>query len=107
MVTVTMNEEGHSDVESSEKSGVKRGRPPKAVTEGSVRGLRRLQITLSERAWRRLDELKAKTDASSATDVIRDALRLYDALVDEVNKGKTLVLESPDRPNEKEIIRLL
>lgn len=47
----------------------------------------RLNLGLSRRAAMRLVALRYKTDASSNADVLREALRLYDALVEEADRG--------------------
>lgn len=46
----------------------------------------KIQIQLSERAKNRLFELVEKTEAESAAQVVRDALRIYDVLLDEVEQ---------------------
>ena len=82
------------------------GAEERAEASTSVR-LRRVHITLTERGYRRIEALKQKTDAATAADVVREALRVYEAMVDELNQGKTIVLESPNRPNEREVLRLM
>lgn len=95
------NDPSTAGLKNKSDGGCAAGAPGKRITQ------KRVQINLSERAYNRLEELKSKTDALSAADVVREALRVYEALVDEVNSGKTIVLEDPDKPNQKEIIRLI
>ena len=55
----------------------------------------KIQIQLSERAKDRLFELVEKSGAESAAQVVRDALRIYDILLEETEeKGKDLFLRS-------------
>lgn len=85
----------NADVPSMEKGArKKRGRPPK----GSPAAVRthRFQITLSEKGYQRLTALQNATDAVSAADVVRDALRVYEALIDEAATGRHVLLEDPE-----------
>lgn len=53
----------------------------------------KIQIQLSEKAKDRLFELVEKTDAETAAQVVRDALRIYDILIDEMeSNGNDLFL---------------
>ena len=55
----------------------------------------KIQIQLSEKAKERLFELVDRTEAESAAQVVRDALRVYDILNEEVDeKGNDLLLRS-------------
>jgi len=55
----------------------------------------KIQIQLSERAKDRLFDLVERTDADSAAQVVREALRVYDVLIDELDeKGSELFLKS-------------
>lgn len=85
---------------------VRRGRPPKNGAQSVPVRLRRLQIKLSERGYERLERLRAVTDAVSAVDVIRDALRVYEALAEAVSNGKDVVLEDRGKPGERERLKL-
>ena len=51
--------------------------------------LKRIQMDLPEKSLQRLQELKEKTEASSYADVMKSALRLYDALIREAEQGNT------------------
>jgi len=81
-----------------------RGRPVAPSTGRIV--LKRLQIKMTERGFHRIEDLKTKTEALSAADVVRDALRVYEALVDAVSQGKLVVLESAEDPSRREVVRL-
>ena len=92
--------ETSSEVESSHElallpvEATRRGRPPKNGALSVSVKLRRLQIKLSPRGFERLEHLRSLTDAISTVDVIRDALRVYEALAEAVANGKDVVLES-------------
>jgi len=47
----------------------------------------RVQLDFSPRAMERLNALKAKTEASSYAEVVKNALRLYEALIEEEEAG--------------------
>ncbi len=53
----------------------------------------RIQIVMSPEAANRLERLLEKTDASSLAEVTRNALRLYEAVIDEVAAGNQFFLE--------------
>lgn len=57
----------------------------------------KIQIQLSQTSKQRLDHLVECTDAESSTQVIRDALRVYDVLAEELTaKGSSLYLVTDD-----------
>jgi Arc/MetJ-type ribon-helix-helix transcriptional regulator len=56
---------------------------------------RRLQLILPDQSFDRLERLVAKTEAQSMAEVIRNAMRLYEALIDEAEKGNDLYIETP------------
>ena len=51
----------------------------------------RLNLVIPERAVERLSWLQKKTDAASQTEVIRQALFVYEQLVTKVSDGSTLM----------------
>jgi len=69
-----------------------------------TRKLKRLQIDLSEKAFARLEWLREETDATSFTEVVRDALELREAVIKLMQEGKDIIAE--DRET-KERHRLL
>jgi hypothetical protein len=48
----------------------------------------RVQFDLPPRSMERLNALKLKTEAASYAEVVKNALRLYEALVEETEAGK-------------------
>jgi hypothetical protein len=53
----------------------------------------RVQILLPPASMKRLDDLVIKTEAASYAEVTRQALRLYEAVVNETAKGAVFSLE--------------
>lgn len=64
--------------------------------EVSGRATTRVQLEMPPQAMERLTRLKEKTEAASYAEVIRNALRLYEALVDEHEKGAEFSLKRAD-----------
>ena len=56
----------------------------------------RVQLEMPPQAMERLQRLKEKTEAASYAEVIRSALRLFEALVDEHEKGSEFALKRVD-----------
>ncbi len=56
----------------------------------------RVQLELPESSMERLKALKDKTEAASYAEVIRNSLRLYEALVGEAESGNEVLIKSPD-----------
>lgn len=48
----------------------------------------RVQFDLAPRSMDRLNTLKHKTEAASYAEVVKNALRLYEALIEEAEAGK-------------------
>jgi hypothetical protein len=48
----------------------------------------RVQFDLPPRSMERLNILKIKTEAASYAEVVKNALRLYEALIEETENGK-------------------
>jgi len=69
---------------------------PVADKSGRSDGKTRVQFDLPARSMSLLTELKEKTDASSYAEVFKNALKLYDGLVTEVERGGEFLLRSPD-----------
>jgi metal-responsive CopG/Arc/MetJ family transcriptional regulator len=51
---------------------------------------KRLQFDFSTEALKKLDDIKEKTDASTRAETVREALRLYEWLVNEVDPDYTV-----------------
>ena len=64
--------------------------------EEPARATTRVQLELPPQAMDRLQRLKDRTEAASYAEVIRNALRLFEALVDEHEKGAEFSLKRPD-----------
>ena len=56
----------------------------------------RVQLEFPPRAMERLNTLKAKTEASSYAEVVKNALRLYEALIEEDESGKQFLTRDKD-----------
>ena len=56
----------------------------------------RVQLEMPPQAMERLQRLKEKTEAASYAEVIRSALRLFEALVEEHEKGSEFALKRTD-----------
>ncbi len=52
----------------------------------------RVQLDLAPRAMERLNTLKRKTEAASYAEVVKNALRLYEALIEETEGGKQFLV---------------
>jgi hypothetical protein len=48
----------------------------------------RVQFDLAPRSMERLNLLKVKTEAASYAEVVKNALRLYEALIEETESGR-------------------
>ena len=57
------------------------------------KGYKKLQFKFSEDAIERLDKLKIATAASSRTEVVRNALRVYEYMNTMINEGYELELQ--------------
>jgi hypothetical protein len=64
--------------------------------EGGERTTTRVQLEMPPQAMERLQRLKEKSEAASYAEVIRNALRVFEALVDEYEKGAEFSLKRPD-----------
>ncbi len=56
----------------------------------------RVQLDFAPRSLERLNMLKAKTEASPSADVVQNALRLYEALIEETESGKQFLVRDND-----------
>jgi hypothetical protein len=82
------------------------GRPPRPFAKSPPMNLRRLQVTLSDRGFERLEKLREMTDAISQADVIREALSFYEAAAEEVAAGRRIVCENPKNPSDRLLLKL-
>jgi Arc/MetJ-type ribon-helix-helix transcriptional regulator len=60
-----------------------------------VNAVKRVQLDLPEKSLARLQDLKAKTEATSYAEVIKNALRLYESVIAESEAGNTFVVHMP------------
>lgn len=58
--------------------------------------MRRVQLDLPPKAFERLVSLKVETEASTYAEVIRNALKLYAAVIDECDAGNEFMLKQED-----------
>lgn len=72
------------------------GAPETNGAENGERATTRVQLEMPPQAMDRLQRLKDRTEAASYAEVIRNALRLFEALVDEHEKGAEFSLKKPD-----------
>jgi hypothetical protein len=56
----------------------------------------RVQLDFAPRSMERLNALKVKTEASSYAEVVKNALRLYEALIEESESGKQFLVRDKD-----------
>ena len=56
----------------------------------------RVRLEMPPQAMERLQQLKDKTEAASYAEVIRNALRLYEALIAEAERGAEFQVKGPD-----------
>jgi Ribbon-helix-helix protein, copG family len=56
----------------------------------------RVQLELPESSMERLKALKDKTEAASYAEVIRNSLRLYEALIGEAEGGNKVMVKSSE-----------
>ena len=52
----------------------------------------RVQLDFAPRSMERLNVLKAKTEADCYAEVVKNALRLYEALIEETEDGKQFLV---------------
>lgn len=71
---------------------------PKAAAQAKT-DVTRLNLVLPAKSIERLDRLKQTTEATSYAEVIRNAIRLYEAIVGEYEKGhKVQILDAHGKP---------
>lgn len=61
-----------------------------------MNSVKRVQLDLPERSMARLQDLRTKTEATSYAEVVKNALRLYEAIVEETVAGKKFFVRSAD-----------
>jgi len=56
----------------------------------------RVQFDFPPKSMERLNALKLKTEASSYAEVLKNALRLYEALIEETERGNAFLIRDAD-----------
>jgi hypothetical protein len=56
----------------------------------------RIQLLLPPQSVTRLEALRKMTEAASSSEVIRNAIRVYEGLAREVHNGNTILIKEPD-----------
>jgi hypothetical protein len=74
-------------------------------TSGKAKDVVRVQFDFSSDALQRLDNLKAKTDAATRAETVRNALRLYEWFVSVVGPNDTIEVISKDSGEPSVIIK--
>jgi hypothetical protein len=87
-----------------EKQGTK-GRPAGSRVKSSTGGLRRLQVTLTDRGFERLEKMRQMSDAVTQADVVRDALSFYESALEEIVNGKRIVAEDPKNLSDRLLLK--
>jgi len=62
----------------------------------SKKATRRVQLELPQRSMDRLLKLMDITEASTYAEVMKNALRMYEAIIDEVEDGKEIMIKEKD-----------
>jgi hypothetical protein len=65
---------------------------------------KRVQFDFSEEAYQRLERLRARTQKQSQAEVVRTSLRVYEWLLDQIEKGYTVQLAKDDFVKEVELL---
>ena len=63
-----------------------------------------MQFDFSEEANRRLEKLRERTQKQSQAEVVRNSLRVYEWLLDQLDQGYKLQLAKGDLVKEVEIL---
>jgi hypothetical protein len=73
-------------------------RAEKAAAKENVKqaGKTRVQLDLQPRSMAMLNELKEKTDAASYAEVFKNAMKLYDGIIAEIERGNTFLIRDAD-----------
>ena len=53
-------------------------------------------MDLPERSFERLKALKAKTEAVSYAEVLKNALKIYEAIIQEIDSGNEIMIKQKD-----------
>lgn len=64
--------------------------------QSEKKDLKRVQMDMPPKSVARLRHLQNVTEASSYAEVVRNALRLYEALIDEAESGSEFLIQRED-----------
>ncbi|QCB56319.1 hypothetical protein E5675_19040 [Sphingopyxis sp. PAMC25046] len=67
-----------------------------ARTRNTTVVVKRVQMDLPPRSLERLQRLQDVTEAASYAEVMRNALRLYEAMIAETEAGREIMIKSKD-----------
>jgi hypothetical protein len=67
-----------------------------AKENGKQTGKSRVQLDLQPRTMAMLNELKEKTDSASYAEVFKNAMKLYDGIITEIERGNTFLIRDSD-----------
>lgn len=56
----------------------------------------RIQVDLPQKSMERLAALKSKTESSSYVEVVKNALRIYEDLINEFDNGKEFIIRDKE-----------
>jgi len=77
---------------------------PLIMKKRKSRETTRITLDLSKDFYNRLQQLEMLVDVSSKSEVIREALRLYEFMANKTAAGFTFRLVSPDKTEEKDLL---
>jgi hypothetical protein len=89
-MSATTYDVGFGQLSKDGKKERSRGRPQLSSDK------ERINLALSPRAYEQLEYLREKTEASSYAEVFRNAIRLYDALIKEADKGNEFLVRDSE-----------
>jgi len=93
----------HASVLVNKTEAIKEGKSSQGARS---KQLKRLSMNLTEQGFSRLEHLKRHTDAVTTTDVVRNALRVYEAFIDGEKRGKIAALIDEKNPEVNERVQL-
>ena len=68
---------------------------------------RRVQMDMPRRSMERLEALKIRTESTSYAEVVKNALQVYEAIIDEVEQGNEIMVKRGDEVVCYKIIAVL
>jgi hypothetical protein len=68
-----------------------------ARTKADRKELKRVQMDMPPTSVERLKRLQEVTEAASYAEVVKNALRLYEAVIDEIESGNEIMVKRGDK----------